>query len=148
MLRSLVLGALSIAVPLSTYAGPADDAHAVVERWAEAFNAADDDRVLALYAPDALFFGTLSPTLATTPEELHRYFEALPRSRAVRLGEHSALVLSDMAVLEAGFYQFSLARDGQTVAIPARYSLLLVRRGDHWLIAHHHSSARPNPPQR
>src|SRR5689334_17733423 len=90
----------------------------------------------------------LSPTLATTPEELHHYFAALPRSRAVRLGEHATLVLSESAVLEAGLYEFSLTRDSQTVVIPARYSLLLVRRGDQWLIAHHHSSARPNPSQR
>jgi uncharacterized protein (TIGR02246 family) len=148
MLRLLVLGALLIALPMPLRAGPVEDARAVVEQWAAAFNAADNERILALYAPDALFFGTLSPTLATTSGEVRRYFAALPQSRRVHLGEHVAMALSDAAVLDVGLSEFSLARDGQTVALPARYSLLLVKRGERWLIAHHHSSARPSPPQR
>jgi uncharacterized protein (TIGR02246 family) len=148
MLRLLFLGMLFIALPMPLHPGPVEDARAVLEQWAEAFNAGDDEGVLALYAPGALFFGTLSPTLATTPEELRHYFAALPRTRSVRLGEQAEIALSDTVILEAGLYEFSLTRDGQTVTIPARYSLLLVRRDDHWRIVHHHSSVRPSLPQR
>jgi ketosteroid isomerase-like protein len=42
----------------SASAGPAEDAGAVVDRWAAAFNANDAEAVAKLYALDALLFGT------------------------------------------------------------------------------------------
>jgi hypothetical protein len=44
------------------------------------------------------------------------------------------VVLSDTAALGVGFYTFRM---------PARFSFVVVKRGDDWVIAHHHSSAIP-----
>jgi hypothetical protein len=57
------------------------------------------------------------------------------------------VVLSDSAVLGTGFYEFTLIQDGKPAPTPARFTMVLVKRGSDWLIAHHHSSQRPKPPQ-
>jgi hypothetical protein len=51
-----------------------NDAYAVVERWAEAFNEGDAAAVAALYTADATIWGTLAQTLTTSPEAIVNYF--------------------------------------------------------------------------
>ena len=138
-----ILGLLALAPGLAR-AGPAEDAFAAVEHWVAAYSAADVDQVVASYAPDALFFGTTSPTLATLPEEIRKYFSGLPTRTprsAVRIGAYSAVVLSYEAVLFSGLYEFS----GPQGPLPARFSFVAVKRNDRWILVHHNSSARPNP---
>jgi ketosteroid isomerase-like protein len=38
---------------------------AATAAWAEAFNARDAQQIAALYADDAVFWGTISPTIRT-----------------------------------------------------------------------------------
>ena len=38
---------------------------AATAAWVEAFNARDPERIAALYAPDAVFWGTISKTIRT-----------------------------------------------------------------------------------
>src|ERR1700739_4751852 len=142
--RAIFIAFLIVCPPSSTWAGPKEDAYAAVEQWANAFNASDVDKVVASYAPDALLLGTVSPILASNPDEFRKYFASLPTSKTqVKIGDYSAMVVSNEAVLFVGFYEFSRMRDGQLVATPARFSMLAVKRGDRWLLGHHHSSARP-----
>jgi hypothetical protein len=63
------------------------------------------------------------------------------------MGKSSAIVLAGDAVAFTGFYEFSRTRDGEQVVIPARFTFIVVRRDGDWKIVHHHSSARPKPPQ-
>lgn len=60
-MRSLFI-AVSLLLSLSTssFAGPADEALQVAQRWTKAFTEADVEGILGLYEPDALFMGTLS----------------------------------------------------------------------------------------
>ncbi len=51
-------------------AGSEEDALQVVEKWAAAFNASDVDAIVALYAPDAMFLGTGSRTVALTTADI------------------------------------------------------------------------------
>jgi uncharacterized protein (TIGR02246 family) len=135
-------------VPTTVFAGPADDAGAVIDRWATAFNANDLEAVVKLYAPDAIVLGTLSPTIAEGTEPIRAYFARLPGSGSkVVIEERRLVVLGDGAVLGTGFYEFTLIRDGKPVPLPARFTVVVTKRGDDWLIAHHHSSMRPKPPQ-
>jgi hypothetical protein len=57
------------------------------------------------------------------------------------------VVLSDTAVLGTGFYEFTAMRDGKPVPSPSRFTMIVVKRGADWMIAHHHSSRRPEPPK-
>src|ERR1700694_3309329 len=54
-----------------------EDAAAVVaatSEWISAFNTRDPDRIAALYAPDAILWGTVSKTIRTTHQEILEYF--------------------------------------------------------------------------
>jgi hypothetical protein len=61
------------------------------------------------------------------------------------IGERRTIVLSDGAVVVAGFYEFSRLQDGKPVATPARFTMLIVKRDGVWRIAHHHSSPHVQP---
>ena len=124
------------------------EAFTVIARWIAAFNAGDVERTVATYAPDALVLGTFSPGLASTHAELRNYFRAAAATQPqATMRDYAAIVASDTAVIFSGFYDFSQNRNGATVMVPARFSFLTVKRDGQWLIAHHHSSSRPKPPQ-
>lgn len=120
-------------------------ARAPVEEWIAAFNAGDVERILATYTPDALVHGTFNRLMTSNPAELRAYLSAAAAAKTqVALAEYSAIVTSADAVTFAGFYDFSLPRDGKNVPMPARFSFLVVKRDGRWLIAHQHSSIRPS----
>lgn len=103
------------------------------------------DTILALYAKDAVSWGTLSPTVRSDLAKLREYFvgafNALPKA-SVKFGDQLIRVYSDTAV-NAGYYTFSYTKDGETKSIPARYSFTYVKDGNDCRIVDHHSSAVP-----
>jgi uncharacterized protein (TIGR02246 family) len=121
--------------------------YAVVESWAENFNAGDVAAIAALYAPDATIWGTLGQYLTTQPAEIRSYFgEAFRAGLKVKLQPFVIHTIGGDGVIVAGHYEFSRIADSQTAAYPARYSFVLVRTADGgWLITHHHSSLLPKP---
>ena len=137
---------LALATALPCHAGPREDAFGMVDEWAAAFNSGNVEKIVGLYSPDALVLGTVSPSLATTPEDLRKYFGASSAAKSqVKLGERAAAVLNNDATVMTGFYEFSRAVNGQQVVTPARFTFILVRRDEGWRIVHHHSSVRPKP---
>lgn len=145
MRRLLLAVALSMMVPISVFAGPQEDAFQVVEKFKRAFDASDVQGIVSLFAPDAVFLGTVSPKLATKTDEINAYFQAIKTDtpRTLAIGEYSTMVLSDSAVVFAGMDQFSSTKDGKRIDLPARFTLVITK-GDHgWRISHFHSSARP-----
>jgi uncharacterized protein (TIGR02246 family) len=134
--------------PMLALAGPAEDADVVVNRWAAAFTANDADAVVKLYTPDAILLGTASTVIAEGTAPIRDYFKGLPGTgNKVAIGDHRTAVLSDGAVLVTGFYEFTPIRNGQPTPTPARFTFIVVKRDGEWLIAHHHSSRRPEPVQ-
>lgn len=118
----------------------------MVQRWAAAFDASDVDTIVSLYAPDALFFGTGSKALVTTPEGVRSYFEVglnRDKPRKAELLEHSVQVVSPDVVVVTGKDRVSGTRDGAVYRAEGRVSFVLQKRGDTWLIAHFHRSALP-----
>ena len=47
---------------------------AATAEWISTFNSRDPARISALYAPDAILWGTVSKTIRTKPEEILEYF--------------------------------------------------------------------------
>jgi uncharacterized protein (TIGR02246 family) len=129
---------------------PAESREAIAAatmRWARTLGENDPDKIVKLYAADAVLWGTLSPTVGTNRAELRGYFvtafERLPGLK-VTLGEQIIHVYGNTAV-NTGYYTFSYVRDGQTQTLPARYSFTFVNDGDNWMIVAHHSSVMPEP---
>jgi uncharacterized protein (TIGR02246 family) len=133
------------------FAGPKEDALAAYQKFFEVFTTDNHDQVAALFAPDALFFGTQSAELVTTPEDVRSYFvRALSGTRGVvkaRPFEQTALVLSDGVVAISGKWQSERTLEGKmTTAGPSRNTVVMQKRGERWLIVQFHNSPTPKPP--
>jgi uncharacterized protein (TIGR02246 family) len=146
ILQSLLV--MIVLAPWPSVAGPVEDVTDATRAWGAAYDSRDSAKILARYAPDAVFWGTSSPTLRDTPETIAEYFRnspAQPNAR-VRIGALKVRVWGDVAV-STGSYTFTDVRDGQTVERPARFSFVFRKVGGQWLIADHHSSAVPAAPR-
>ena len=130
-------------------AGPKEDVAAATSTWAVALGEDDPDKVLPLYSDDAVFWGTLSPTVRADRAALRDYFvtafKVFPGLK-VAFGNQLIRVYGGTAV-NTGYYTFSYVQNGEAKTLPARYSFTYVQSGDRWLIVDHHSSAMPSAPK-
>lgn len=123
-------------------AGPADDvAAASLAKWAEAFAKLDGDGVAALYATDALFYGS-SPPLYRGVEGVKAYFKALPPATSAKV-EFSDLTVTPVGadiINLAGVASFTI----NNAPTPRVYRLtqVFVRDGGTWKILSHHVSPK------
>jgi len=120
---------------------------AVTRAWIEGMSRHDHEGVVALYDPQAVLWGTRSPTLRDQPNTVREYFDILrtvPPSYKAVLGEQRIRVYGDVAI-NTGTYTFSETRDGKAIVRPARFSFVFHYRNGRWWIVDHHSSAVPAP---
>jgi uncharacterized protein (TIGR02246 family) len=144
--------ALMVSIALSApnaMAGPQEDVAAATAQWAAVFAENNPDSIVALYAKDAVLWGTLSPTVRSDPSAVKAYFVGafgvLPKA-TVKFGDQVIRVYGNTAI-NTGYYTFSYTKDGEAKSIPARYSFTYVKDGNEWKIVDHHSSAMPAPPR-
>ena len=52
-----------------------NDARELAERWSSAFTQADMNALMALFAPNAVFFGTSSKAIVAGTDGIRNYFE-------------------------------------------------------------------------
>jgi uncharacterized protein (TIGR02246 family) len=145
MRKVLLTCAFFVSVPMAALAGPKEDAFQVIEQFKKAFDSSDVPGVVKLFAPDAVFLGTVSPKLATKTADIDAYFQGIKvdTPRSIVLGEFSTLVLSDSAVVFAGMDTFSSTRDGKKTERPARFTFVVTNGSSGWRISHFHSSWLP-----
>jgi uncharacterized protein (TIGR02246 family) len=120
---------------------------AATAAWAEAFNARDAQRITGLYARDAVFWGTISPTIRTTPQDVLEYFTNSTTKRPnlrIAIGEQHIRVYGDTAII-SGYYTSRNVQDGQEIVTPMRFTFVFHQRGGRWMIVSHHSSRMPAP---
>jgi uncharacterized protein (TIGR02246 family) len=144
-----LLSVLILGCPGMTSAGPKEEVAAATQAWINAMKSRDPERVVALYDPEAVFWGTVSPVLRDNPAAVRDYFNALrrlPPEFKVLLGEQRIRVFGDIAI-NTGTYSSSSVRDGKPTNLSARFSFVYRNRDGRWLIVDHHSSAVPAPPQ-
>ena len=113
--------------------------------WASAFSKPTTIEICSLYAEGAVLMGTLSPFYRNTPELIKEYFDCLfhQQERSVEIRDISVQVYGDTATC-SGLYTFHWkSNDEQRVNLEARFSFVLVRQSERWMIAHQHSSALP-----
>jgi uncharacterized protein (TIGR02246 family) len=144
---SLVMAVLTWTV-CASFAGPAEEANAALDRFSAAYTANDVDALVQLYAPNAILLGTSSPIISEGRDAIRAYFTNLKLAGSGNkneIQERRTIIVNDGAVIVTGFYQFTRMSDGQPVPAPARFTVLLTKVGDQWLIAHQHSSPRATP---
>lgn len=82
MLSRIALVSFFLLICAPVFAGPKEDALAAYQKFFDAFATDNHDQIVRLFAPDALFYGTRSTELVTTPEGIRQYFvEALTGKR-------------------------------------------------------------------
>ena len=141
----MLVSLLILVIPTLALAGPKEDVGAATQAWVDGMNSHNAERVVALYDPEAVLWGTRSPTLRDSPATVRDYFKILqtvPSSYRVVLGEQRIRIYGDMAI-NTGTYTFSEDRDGKAITRPARFSFAYRNRDGRWLIVDHHSSAVP-----
>jgi uncharacterized protein (TIGR02246 family) len=145
--RRALLAAILALAPTQIWSAPADDAAAVFSRWKAAYDANDNVAVAKLYTTNAILHGTRSNNVTLGREAITKYFTVVVNTgNKVEFREREIMVLSDSTVLAVGFNDFMRNVGGKLNPEPARFTILLVKQGSEWLIAHHHSSLRPPPP--
>lgn len=121
-------------------------AYATIEQWVHHFNNGDSQAVAALYAPDAVLWGTLAKEMTATPAGIETYFtEAARLGLTVKLTSFTQQDLADTAAMICGSYDLFRTGNGRFMTFPARFSFALVRSAAGWQITHHHSSLQPMP---
>jgi hypothetical protein len=55
--------------PAMAFAGPADDANAVVDRWSTAYSGNDPQDIAKNYWSDAILLGTVSPVISEVTKQ-------------------------------------------------------------------------------
>jgi uncharacterized protein (TIGR02246 family) len=121
---------------------------AATGEWISTFNTRDAARISALYAPDAILWGTVSKTIRTTPQEILEYFEESSAKRPnlrMFLGEYHVRLYGAIAI-NSGYYTSRNPVDGQEVVIPMRFTFTYRKEGDRWMIVNHHSSRFASTP--
>lgn len=120
----------------------AQEVAAATVEWITTFNTRDPARISALYAPDAVLWGTVSKTIRTTPAEIFEYFtESATKRPNLRmfLGEYHVRLYGNIAT-NSGYYTSRNPVDGQEVVIPMRFTFTYRNEGSRWKIVNHHSS--------
>lgn len=133
-------------------AAPAQDdaaaVRAVLDRWAATYSSPDatPERMLELYDPDSVFWGTGAQTPFVGAAEIAPYFGQqftnFPQ-RKVSFVEAVIRVYGDTATA-TGLYRFEVRTvGGDLVDVTHRYSFALTRRDGGWIIVQQHSSQMP-----
>ena len=127
---------------LSSQAGPAEEANAIIDTWVKTYSANDREALVALYSKNAVLLGTTSPLISEGTDAIRLYFQDLDGSgRKNEIVERRTIVLNDETVLGTGFYNFMRESEGN-VPRPSRFSVLVAKKDGRWLIVHHHSSPK------
>ena len=131
-------------------AGPKEDAFIVVEQFKRAYDASDPAAIVKLFAPDAVFLGTLMQGPTRDPATILKYFQTSASSnlpKKIEIENYETLQLSDTAILFSGQDTFYSTQDGKVVDAPARFTFLITKGAQGWQFSHFHSSRRPPPPK-
>ena len=119
------------------------DISALFDRWNQALQTGDPDRVVACYAEDAILLPTVSAKVRHNHAEIRDYFvHFLAKKPNGRITEGNVRIFGDLAI-NSGLYTFNLTQDGQTADVAARFTYVYQKQADDWLIIEHHSSVLP-----
>ena len=115
---------------------------ALFDRWNASLGTGDPDKVAANYAPDGVLLATVSNRPRKTPADIREYFVKFLKAKPVGKIDSRTVKIGCNIAQDVGTYTFRFG-DGKTVH--ARYTYVYEWNGEKWLIAHHHSSAMPEP---
>jgi len=124
----------------------AQEIAALFDRWNAALATLDPDKVVALYAPEAVLLPTVSNKPRTTHEGIRDYFVHFLEKKPQGTIDLRIIKIGCNVASDTGLYTFTLHdTKGKAKKVSARYSYVYEYLNGQWLIEHHHSSAMPEP---
>jgi uncharacterized protein (TIGR02246 family) len=123
-----------------------NDARELAERWSSAFTQADMNALMALFAPDAVFFGTSSKAIVAGTDGIRNYFEnsLLGSSRYVSvITDIHVTALGDDVAIIAALNKITITDNNHSDDLMGRLSIGARKREGLWKIEHFHRSALP-----
>ncbi|RQD64706.1 MAG: SgcJ/EcaC family oxidoreductase [Desulfonatronovibrio sp. MSAO_Bac4] len=118
---------------------------ALFDLWNNSLESCDPDRVVALYAFNAVLLPTLSNKVRRSHAEIREYFNQLLTNKpSCKINDSRIRTYNDLAI-HSGIYTFTLfpPSKGSSTVVPARFTFVYQWFGDQWLIVEHHSSLMP-----
>lgn len=116
---------------------------ALFDRWNDALQTLDPDKVVELYAQDAVLLPTLSNAVRHNHEEIRDYFvHFLQKRPRGTINESNIRQFADTAI-HSGIYTFELTADDQTSEARCRFTYVYSNVSGEWKIVEHHSSLMP-----
>ncbi|MBK5006314.1 DUF4440 domain-containing protein [Pseudomonas sp. S32] len=118
-------------------------AKAALYRWAATVATRDVDKVLELYAPDAILVPTLSNQVRDCNHSRRNYFENFLANDGLvcDIQVFKKRVSRKLGtVVVGGLYTFVYRDGGEQRIVPARFLFTFERINEEWLITGHHSS--------
>jgi uncharacterized protein (TIGR02246 family) len=141
---ALVVSTASAQVPSALACAQVTDQQiaALFDRWNASLRTGDPDKVTANYATDGVLLPTVSNDPRTSPAAIRDYFVKFLKSKPQGTVDQRIIKIGCNVAQDVGTYTFKFA-DGKKVH--ARYTYVYELLDGKWLIAHHHSSAMPEP---
>lgn len=118
-------------------------AKAALYRWAATIATRDADKILELYAADAILVPTLSNQVRDCDDSRRNYFESFLANDGLvcDIQVFKKRVSRKLGtVVVGGLYTFAFRENGEQRTVPARFLFTFERINDQWLITGHHSS--------
>ena len=115
--------------------------------WIDAVNRQDLEAIVAIFSPDASFFGTSTQTLVSSSEGIRQYFDVVLKNYVplrATLGLVTVSELSSDSAVITGYDKWQITLNGESVEGIGRLSVAVALREDHWRIISFHRSAMPD----
>lgn len=139
---------MSLSKPESTpSAQHQNGALSALHAWIDAVNRHDLEAIVAIFAPDASFFGTSTQKLVNSSEGIRQYFDVVLKNYVplkVTLGLVTVNELSPDSAVITGYDKWQVTLNGESVEAIGRLSVAVALRDNHWRIISFHRSAVPD----
>jgi uncharacterized protein (TIGR02246 family) len=135
-----------VAVPRKevAMASPQPEVRALLDRWSEAIRGKDIERLMALYAPDIVYFDVVPPLQYSGSDALRRnflrWFDVWESSIGSEIRDVNILASGDVAVAYLLHRTSGTLKNGREVGYWVRATVCCQRSDDRWVITHEHIS--------
>lgn len=121
------------------------DAGQILKQWEECLNRGDLKNILALYANDAVLWGTFSKVIHDNADLIQEYFQNLLQKKSLSVSfSNIRHRVYDGVHLFSGIYEF-FHEHGEPEVFPARFTFVICKVEDEgYRIVEHHSSLIPD----
>lgn len=131
---------------------PQSEVHALLEEWSEAIRSRDIDRLMALYAPQSVYFDVVPPLQfsgsAAIRQNFLRWFAAWQSAIGQDIRDLTISASGDVAFASMLIRTSGTLKNGHDVGYWVRATVCCHRTDHCWVMTHEHISLPVDPASR